>query len=50
MARSKRKPKIEHIIKTGVNEKGEISKTQKQAIRTADSIFNPPSKPTKKKK
>lgn len=50
MASNKRKPKVEHIIKTGVNEKGEISKTQQQAIRTADSIFNSPAKPTKKNK
>lgn len=39
-----RKPKIDHIIKTGLNEKGEFSKTQKLILKTADSVFNTPSK------
>jgi len=41
---NKKKPKIDHIIKTGVNEKGEFSKTQKLVLKTADSIFNSPSR------
>lgn len=48
---NKKKPKIDHIIKTGVNEKGEFSKTQKLILKTADKVFNSPSRAagTKKK-
>ena len=41
---SKKRPKIDHIIKTGVNEKGEFNSTQKLVLKTADSIFNSPSR------
>ncbi|MGC1133746.1 MAG: hypothetical protein WA941_13050 [Nitrososphaeraceae archaeon] len=48
---NKKKPKIDHIIKTGVNEKGEFSKTQKLVLKTADKVFNSPGRAagTKKK-
>ncbi|MGH9986077.1 MAG: hypothetical protein ACRD8W_19215 [Nitrososphaeraceae archaeon] len=42
MSSKKRKHKVDHIVGTGVNEKGEFSKTQKLILKTADSIFNSP--------
>ncbi|MGA7368297.1 MAG: hypothetical protein WBX01_04155 [Nitrososphaeraceae archaeon] len=44
MASKKNKPRIYHSIKTGVNEKGEFGKEVKLIIKTADSVFNSPSK------
>lgn len=41
---SKKKPRIYHQIKTGVNEKGEIPKEVKLMIKTADRVFNSPSR------
>jgi hypothetical protein len=47
---NKNKPKIEHIINTGVNERGEIQKNQRIAIRKADNILNSPTNYSKPRK
>lgn len=40
----KKKPRIYHQIKTGVNEKGEFPKVVKLVVKTADKVFNSPSR------
>jgi hypothetical protein len=40
----KKKPRIYHQIQTGVNEKKEFPKDVKLVVKSADSVFNSPSR------